>query len=680
MRILLAHNSLYYPSHGGGDKSNRLLMQALAAEGHQVRAVTRVERFGEPDAKKLLSDLAARSVPARLVDEGVIRFDLAGVEVHTVALQPNIRQYFQRQIESFDPDVIVTSTDDPGQLLFDLAIRTPRARVVYLVRATIAVPFGPDSSAPNPAKAELLKHADGIVGVSHYVADYMREHGGLEAIHVPISLLEPGPEPRFVGRFDNAYATFVNPCAVKGITIFLELADRMPQVRFAAVPTWGTNHEDYIELTRRANVTVVPPVDNIEELMRQTRVLLVPSVWAEARSRIVVEAMAHGVPVISSDAGGLPEAHMGIDYVLPVNLIKHYKPSVDMNMVPVADVPPQDVVPWHVTLERLWSDRPHWEEIAGASREAALRYARNLNVQPFEQFLLQILRRPKKTQPAAALSDDKRKLLALRLKQKAASKPANPWFAGAEDIQVGKPVLLCMPWAGAGTGTYRQWRESLGDVATVVAVRLPGRETRANEPSFTEMSELIAALGPPVRSLVSDATFVLFGHSMGAGTAYEVTRWLSRNGGPVPAGLIVSAAKAPQLRTAASVTPEPSDEEFIERLRQMGGIPSDVLDSPAVLRMVLPVLRADARLYRQWVWSAGPPLDVPLYAYAGARDPNLRVGDVLAWREQTTGAFNGREFAAGHFAFQSTPDEFFAALREDLLQMLTSGGRRGQLR
>ena len=28
MRILLAQNSLYYPAHGGGDKSNRLLMEA----------------------------------------------------------------------------------------------------------------------------------------------------------------------------------------------------------------------------------------------------------------------------------------------------------------------------------------------------------------------------------------------------------------------------------------------------------------------------------------------------------------------------------------------------------------------------------------------------------------------------------------------------------------------------
>jgi surfactin synthase thioesterase subunit len=112
---------------------------------------------------------------------------------------------------------------------------------------------------------------------------------------------------------------------------------------------------------------------------------------------------------------------------------------------------------------------------------------------------------------------------------------------------------------------------------------------------------------------------------------------------------------------------------LIERLRRLGGIPSDVLDSPVVLRMVLPVVRADARLYREWVWNPGPPIDVPIFAYAGVRDPNLRVEDVMAWREQTTAAFHGREFAAGHFAFQSAPDEFLAALREDLRSSLRRG-------
>ena len=53
MRILLAQNSLYYPAHGGGDKSNRLLMEALAARGHECRVVARISVFGERGARAL---------------------------------------------------------------------------------------------------------------------------------------------------------------------------------------------------------------------------------------------------------------------------------------------------------------------------------------------------------------------------------------------------------------------------------------------------------------------------------------------------------------------------------------------------------------------------------------------------------------------------------------------------
>jgi surfactin synthase thioesterase subunit len=359
---------------------------------------------------------------------------------------------------------------------------------------------------------------------------------------------------------------------------------------------------------------------------------------------------------------------MGIDYVLPVNLIRHYKPSVDMNMVPVADVPPQDIEPWQAAMERLWSDRAHWEELAGQSREAALRYARNLDVRPFEQFLLQLLRKPHKAAPVA-MTEDKRKLLALRLKQKAAAKPVNPWFAGAEDVQVGKPVLLCLPWAGAGTTTYRQWSDAFADGATVVAVRLPGRESRAAEPPFTDLYSLIDALGPLVLPLARDRKFVVFGHSMGAGVSYELVRWLDRQGAK-PSALIVSSARAPQIRTDPPPDTEMTDDQLLITLRKLGGIPANVLDSPALLRLVLPVLRADTRMYRHWIWKPGPPLDVPLVAYAGSRDPNLPVDAVMAWSQQTSATFRGREFAAGHFSFQTQPEEFLSALREDVTSVL----------
>ncbi len=667
MRILLAHNSLYYPSLGGGDKSNRLLMEALAARGHQARVVTRIEKFGAEGHQQLVKELDIRNIAIDTSDPGLAKFLHHGVEVHALTLNPQLRAYFGFQIDEFDPDVILTSTDDPGQLLFELALRAPRARVVHLVRATIAAPFGPDSSMPSLARTEALRRADGIVGVSEYVARYVREFAQIDAIHVPISLLEPGEFP-YLASFDNPYVAMVNPCAVKGIAVFLALAERMPHIQFAAVPVWGTNANDLTALQRLPNITILPPVEQIDALLKQTRVMLVPSLWAEARSRMVPEAMLRGIPVLASNLGGLPEAKLGVDYLLPVNPITGYKPTVDEHMVPVAEVPPQDVSPWQAALERLVTDREHYNQLARESRSAALDYAENLSVLPFEAYLEALIQKPQRDRgpkPPAPLSDDKRKLLALRMKQAAARK-ANPWFPNIEHSQ--KFRLFCFPFAGGGTLSYRSWTEALKPLAVVCPASLPGREARLNEPAIDRMETLLDALEREIEPYLG-TPFAFYGHSMGAIIAFELVRRLSKNGRPLPLALFVSGARAPQFRLGHQPPPEPSDTELLEQLRKLDGMPREILENPALLAVAIPALRADTRLYRNYVYYPGSPLPVPVYAYGGSADPNVQRFHIEAWKQQTTGQFTCREFAGGHFFIQSAQKEFLKSLKSDIAQL-----------
>jgi surfactin synthase thioesterase subunit/glycosyltransferase involved in cell wall biosynthesis len=633
VKILLGHNSTYYPSQGGGDKSNRLLMEALAARGHTVRVVTRSEHFGEDGHAAFVAALRQRGVAQA---DG--RFMLNGVDVHTLTRDPNLRSYFAIQISEFDPDVIVLSTDDPAQLLLEVALAAPRARTVYLVRATIAVPFGPDSSGRSTARTARLRGADSVVGVSEYVAKYVREYGGIDAVHIPISLMKEQAGGR-LGHFDNRYVLMINPCAVKGISIFLGLADAMPDVEFAAVASWGTTGNDMAELQARKNITLLPRTDDIDELFKLTRVLLVPSIWAEARGRVVVEAMAKGVPVIASDIGGIPEAKMGVEPLVPVRAVSAYRPALDSKMVPVAEVPEQEIGPWHEALSMLTADRESWEENARRSFEAARDYLNGLNAGAFEKLLLETPRKERVAAPKK-LSADKQKLLALRLKQKT-------WFPSCSSR------LICFPYAGAGTLWCRGWN--------ACAALLPGREARVGEPPLASMAQMVAALEEAIAPMLHQP-YVFFGHSMGAGVAFELTRALHKAGRRLPAALIVSSAKAPSLREPL---PEPTDAELIAQLERLGGAPAGAAQDSEWMRVVFPALRADTRLYRGYLPVETGPLPVPIFGYCGDSDPNLSPAEMEPWERESSIGFHMRVFKGGHFYFQEDVTALLSSISED---------------
>jgi glycosyltransferase involved in cell wall biosynthesis len=207
--------------------------------------------------------------------------------------------------------------------------------------------------------------------------------------------------------------------------VFAALARSFPDAPFAAVPTWGTTPADRAELAALPNVTLLDPVENIDDVLRLTRVLLVPSLWAEARSRLILEGMSRGVPVLASDVGGLREAALGVDCLLPVTPVTRYQPAVDELMVPVAEIPPQDTAPWTAALGRLLTDPAHYLARAAESRRAALEYLERLTALPFEAYLEERLRVPR-SRPAlgahtrGAAGDRKRQLLAQRLRRRPA--------------------------------------------------------------------------------------------------------------------------------------------------------------------------------------------------------------------------------------------------------------------
>src|SRR5947209_19382235 len=103
MRVLLAHNMVYYPAFGGAEKSNRLLMESLARRGHTCQVVARIANFGPREHQNHLAELAARAIYPSGTADGVVTFRYRGVDVHVVT-NTNLRAYFASQIGALSPD------------------------------------------------------------------------------------------------------------------------------------------------------------------------------------------------------------------------------------------------------------------------------------------------------------------------------------------------------------------------------------------------------------------------------------------------------------------------------------------------------------------------------------------------------------------------------------------------
>jgi len=386
MKILLAQRLTYIPALSGASKSDRLLLEGLAERNHHCRVVALASAAGDrKGGKQFLTELAVRGIRLTAFSPTVNIFHYKGVEVHAVADSYRLCSYFIDQIRQFDPTWTLVS-EDRTYLTLAAALEASPSRVVYLAHSPATLPFGPESFQVDAMKIDFLRQVAGIITVSTYLKDYIQRWSGLESVVLSWPVYGAGPFPWF-GRFESGFVTIVNPSPIKGISIFLQLAQSLPDVQFAAVPTWATRNADRVALARVPNVRLLRPTEEIDEIFAHTRILLVPSLWGEAFGKIVVEAMLRGIPVLASNVGGLPEAKLGIDYLLPVRPIEHYEDRVDERLLPVPVVPDQDVGLWLEALRRLLSDRGHYECVSAASREAALAHVSNLGLTPVAQYL-----------------------------------------------------------------------------------------------------------------------------------------------------------------------------------------------------------------------------------------------------------------------------------------------------
>lgn len=212
-------------------------------------------------------------------------------------------------------------------------------------------------------------------------------------------------------------------------------------------------------------------------------------------------------------------------------------------------------------------------------------------------------------------------------------------------------ILLCFPHAGGTAAFFRGWHTALDSVAEVVPIELAGHGARRSEPLPQTFDQALDS----VRATVARYThrrYGLFGHSLGALYAFETARLLTA-AGRAPMLLIASGRNGPSRAAETPPCHALPDAEFVAALARYGGIPTEILGDPALVRFFLPVLRADMRLAERYVRANGPRLDCPIIALSGTRDPLVSRTGVATWRQETTATCHLIEVDGDHFCLQT---------------------------
>lgn len=392
MRIALVVHKFPPVSVGGTEIYTQNLARELSAQGHEVMVFSR--RFGANSAE---TELVWEERPGFQVAWVSRAFDPGSAPPWSQFLDtffnPDVEDAFQQFLDIAQPDVIHFQH---VMLLSYRLVRLAKQRGIpalltlhdYWFICSNSQLIWPDSqickgkalgmncarcaltnriaspvlrTALRPPAAVLLQlrdtlvrravlQADTVIAPSHFLIDRYVEEGLPPERFI---CLENGIDLEHIQRYDHRPAedgrvrfTYLGSLAwQKGVHILVEAFRDIPageaRLRIYGPPDVFPDYSARLrELANPANTSFEGQVPNEEvgQVLAETDVLVVPSLWYENSPVVIQEARAAGVPVIASNLGALPEKVGDSGWLFSPGSVEelrdHLKNVVEMGITP----------------------------------------------------------------------------------------------------------------------------------------------------------------------------------------------------------------------------------------------------------------------------------------------------------------------------------------------------------
>jgi glycosyltransferase involved in cell wall biosynthesis len=330
VRILI-FNSVFFPTKiGGAEQSVFNLAEGLVGLGHEVAVVS--------------IDEEAKGVEKRVLNNGVICFYLEDFNLYWPFGEGGRIGFFKKLmqkaldlknfrykkavgdiLDAFQPDVVHTNNLKGISTIVWNEARARSCRTVHTLRdyylqchkcskrngeinCELTCVSCKLYSLPKQASSKSIDH---VVGISDFILDSHIRDGFFSKSNSSViynSVGSGGNSPRRLLSNTNLVFGYIGRLEVdKGVSVLLERISEVTSelgVRFVVA---GKGDEDLEgKLTSNENIDYKGYVA-VDDFFKEIDYLIVPSLWYEPMGRVVIEAYAHGVPVLVNKSGGLVE-------------------------------------------------------------------------------------------------------------------------------------------------------------------------------------------------------------------------------------------------------------------------------------------------------------------------------------------------------------------------------------
>lgn len=224
-------------------------------------------------------------------------------------------------------------------------------------------------------------------------------------------------------------------------------------------------------------------------------------------------------------------------------------------------------------------------------------------------------------------------------------------------VMINKRQLFLFHFAGGSRYSFEFMTPFLGDF-DIIALELPGRGNRIKENLTWDFEKAAYDFYWQVLKLLKSRNFIFYGHSLGALLAFRVCQLLEHRK-ISPAYLVVSGNPGPGIPPTKQLH-ELDDNDFIAELRNLGGIPEEILENPQSLEFFLPILRSDFALAYRKKTENKSRINTPIYALMG--DKEEHVDDIANWKNFTNVDFRFKILEGNHFFIHEQTEKVAEAI------------------